>query len=43
MSQKSRMLLLSAEIFEAPLENSVDLDQTLIWIHTACLYTYVNQ
>ena len=42
------MLLSSAEIFEASLTNSVDPDQTscrssLIWVHTVCLYTYINQ
>ena len=45
---KSRMLLSSSEIFEAPSTSSVDPDQTapvgsLIWVHNACLYNYVNQ
>ena len=44
---KRCMLLSSAENFEASLTNSVDSDQTalvsLIWVHTVCLHTYINQ
>ena len=47
-TKKSRLLFSSAEMFEASSKNSLDPDQTapvssLIWVHTACPYTYVNQ
>ena len=41
----SRMLLSPAAVFEASSTNGVDLDQTnsLIWVYTVRIYTYVNQ
>ena len=42
ISQKSRMLLTSTELFfEATSTKSVDPDQSGL-VHTVCLYTYVN-